>query len=132
MRFQSFVAVAVSAAALGVALHTPAVAQAVATSAKGTPPPLSAYGKLPDIEDAALSPDGSRLAVLTTRGDGVRAILLMSPALEVLRVFNVGDYKVRNIRWGSNENLIVQISSTERLYGFTAEKAEFTSTHIVR
>ena len=110
---------------------SPALANTPSATTQSAQPPLSAYGKLPDIEDAALSPDGSQIAVLTTTPSGDRAILLMTSALDVLRLFKVGDHKVRGIAWGSNENLIVQVSSTERLHGFNIDKFEFTSTSIV-
>lgn len=105
----------------------PAAAQA---AAKVAPPPLSAYGDLPTIEDAALSPDGSHIAVLTTER-GERTIVLMTSALEVRRLYRLGAAKVRGISWGSDENLMVQTSTTQSLYGFTVDKYEFTSTTIV-
>ncbi len=116
---------------LGLPFASPALADQASPRALESPPPLSAYGKLPDIEDAALSPDGSRIAILTTASSGERAIMLMTPALQVLRTFAVGSHKIRSISWGSNQNLIVQVSSTERLHGFNVDKFEFTSTSIV-
>lgn len=123
------------AAALGLPVTGAALAGDAAPAASAAtapaPPPLSAYGKLPDIEDAALSPDGSRIAILTTARSGERTIVLMTADLEALRHFGIGDFKVRGIAWGSNRELIVQIGSTERLIGFNVDKFEFTNTSIV-
>jgi pimeloyl-ACP methyl ester carboxylesterase len=45
------------------------------------PPPLAAFGSLPDIENMALSNDGSRLAAVMTIG-GERVVLLMTAQLD--------------------------------------------------
>jgi dipeptidyl aminopeptidase/acylaminoacyl peptidase len=128
LRFPSLVLAAAFAAG---SASLPAIAQQAEPAAKAEAPPLTAYGRLPDIEDAALSPDGTRLALLTTGSNGKRGIILMTTALEPLRVFDVGDNKVRRVAWGNDRNLIVQVTSTQRLFGFNVDKYEFTSTLIV-
>ena len=95
------------------------------------PPPLSAYGQLPEIEDMALSLSGTRLAALTTiRGE--RILLIMDDELRPLRTMAVDDVKVRSIDWIGDDRLLVQISQTEELgYGFTADQHEFWRALIV-
>src|ERR1700722_8425777 len=40
--------------------------------------PLEVYGKLPSVEDVALSPDGSRLAMIRTVADDRRMLVVIS------------------------------------------------------
>lgn len=94
------------------------------------PPPLSAYGNLPAMEDAAISPDGSRVALLTTI-DGARTLVVMTATGEPVRRILVENEKVRSLAWGGNDRVIVQTSVTQNLYGFTADKAEFTGTTVL-
>jgi dipeptidyl aminopeptidase/acylaminoacyl peptidase len=95
------------------------------------PPPLSAYGQLPEVEDMTLSPDGTRLAALATvRGE--RMLLIMDEQLRQLRKMTVGDVKVRSIAWIGEERVLVRTSQTEDLgYGFTADQYEFSRAFIV-
>jgi dipeptidyl aminopeptidase/acylaminoacyl peptidase len=95
------------------------------------PPPLSAYGALPEIEDMALSLSATRLAAITTiRGE--RQLMVMDRDLRALRTMALGDLKVRSLEWIGDERLLIQYSQTEDLgYGFTAEQHEFTRAVIV-
>ena len=100
-------------------------------AAAAEPPPLSAYGALPTVEDMALSPSGTRIAALTTL-DGTRVIQIMNDQFETLRTMEVGDVKVRSVQWIGDDRLLVQISHTEDLgYGFIAEQHEFSRAIIV-
>ena len=78
------------------------------------PPPLAAYGSLPDIESMALSNDGSRLAAVMTIG-GERVVLLMTAELDTLRMMRVEEAKVRGLEWIGNEHVVVEVSRTEVL-----------------
>ncbi len=51
-----------------------AIALSAAISAHAAPPPLEAYGRLPAIEDAALSPSGARFALLIADKDGCKVV----------------------------------------------------------
>jgi len=75
--------------------------------------PLDAYGKLPAIETAALSPDGTMLAYSITLDGEKRAIVIKSLATgEVIRGLNVGEHKIREIGWAGSNHLIITESST--------------------
>ena len=78
------------------------------------PPPLSAYGNLPDIESMALSNDGSRLAAVMTIG-GERVVVLMTAELDTLRMLRIEEAKVRGLEWIGNDHVVVQVSRTEVL-----------------
>ena len=51
------------------------VAAALAMAAPCAAAPLAAYGGLPSIEDAALSPNAARVALMVTEGDTRRVIV---------------------------------------------------------
>ena len=72
------------------------VTLAIAGAAHAAPPPLDAYGDLPQIEDAAVSPDGRHLASIV-QSKGERRILVLDPGGELLVAGNAGDSKVRAI-----------------------------------
>lgn len=87
-------------------------AAAVALVSAAHAAPLEAYGKLPSIEDASLSPSGTRVAVIATdgenRGVGVqelatRKLILRAPA---------GATKVRAVKWVDDDHLLIVMSST--------------------
>src|SRR4029079_7225370 len=95
------------------------------------PPPLSAYGALPEVEDMALSLGGTRLAAISTiRGE--RLLLLMDDSLQILRRMTLGDVKVRSIDWVGEDRVLMRMSQTENLgYGFTADQAEISRAFII-
>lgn len=92
--------------------------------------PLSAYGALPDVEDAAISPDGNNIAIMATV-HGRRIILIRGPDNTVLRTFAVDDLKVRDFQWLDNDRLLMRTSQTEDLWGFTTDKIERSNISIV-
>ena len=85
-------------------------------------PPLSAYGALPEVEDAAISPNGSNIALLITL-KGERQLLFLDEQMKAIRRFQVGDTKIRYFRWVGDDQLILVTSQTEKLWGFTTNKA---------
>jgi len=89
-------------------------------------PPLSAYGELPAIEDAALSPSGNRIAaLLTVRGQ--RLLATFDSNNTMLSATNVDDMKVRSFDWVGEDKLLLMYRITEDLgYGFATDKHEFT------
>ena len=94
------------------------------------PPPLSAYGALPDVEDAAISPDGNNFALITTIGEE-RLILFVGPDMQIMRKMELGDTKVRAMDWIGNDRILLRTSVTEDLRGFNISQAEIDSAHIV-
>jgi hypothetical protein len=83
-------------------------------AAAAEPPPLSAYGNLPDIERMALSNDGSRLAAVMTIG-GERVVVLMTAELDTLRMTKIEEAKVRGLEWVGSDHVVVELSHTETL-----------------
>ncbi len=93
--------------------------------------PLNEYGKLPEVEDSAISPSGDRIALLTTF-EGKRVILALENQTEAITAIGVGDMKVRYISWVGEERIMVVTSQTEDLgVNFTTDKAEFSVARII-
>ena len=74
--------------------------------------PLEVYGQLPSLEEVALSPDGTRLAFVHT-AKNARTVAMVSLAdNKLLGGLNVGEVKLRGIRWADNDNLLIETSTT--------------------
>ena len=72
---------------------------ACAFAAQADPPPLEAYGKLPAIERAAISPDGAHLAFIVTDGEKRNIIIQQTSDLKTIDFLKAGDTRVRSIKW---------------------------------
>lgn len=90
------------------------IAPASVLHGQETPPPLSAYGELPGLELATLSPSGKRIAALMN-ADGQRRILLLDDAMKVLRTIGAGEVKVRNLQWIGDDAVLITSTQTEKL-----------------
>jgi dipeptidyl aminopeptidase/acylaminoacyl peptidase len=96
------------------------------------PPPLSAYGDLPALEQGSLSPGGN-LALLG-QFKGKRMLVLFDPSLKPLKAMEVpADLKVRDMTWVGDESVLVERSETVKLdtARFTASKGEIFNVMIV-
>ena len=89
-----------------------------------TAAPLEAYGKLPSIEDAAISPDGERFAVVTTEGEA-RRIIIREIATGKTNVLNAGSAKVRDLNWASPQHLLITASVTATINNVIAPRSEY-------
>ncbi len=95
------------------------------------PLPIEEYGKLPDVEDVAISPSGDRIAVLMTIG-GKRLIAGIEDKDTVIGRFGVDDLKIRYLEWVGEDRLMMVFSRTQDLgYGFTTDKAELYMASIL-
>lgn len=87
--------------------------------------PLTAYGELPAIEEAAISPSGRHIAMVTTIA-GKRQILVVDETMKPVAKIGAQDIKMRSLDWAGDEALLLVTSQTERLgYDFTTGKHEF-------
>lgn len=93
--------------------------------------PLSAYGKLPTIEAATVSPGGSSLAVVTSDGEK-RTIVVHDLASEVvlLRGF-VGDQKIRDVQWVGEQHLLVTTSMTATSFAIRDGRREWFFGNVI-
>jgi len=84
--------------------------------------PLEAYGKLPSMEYATVSPSGHAVAMIVTNGEE-RTLIVQDLASDsiTLRGF-IGEHKIRNVQWAGDNHLILVASATRNdfniRYGF--------------
>ena len=101
------------------------VASAVGSEAAAPPP--EAFGALPNIYDAAISPDGKQIAVIVNiQGQyGIRALTLGEKD-EELRAILLGEgVKPRWVKWANDERVLVGLWQSEKL-----RDVPITSSHI--
>jgi len=88
-----------------------ALAAAVPSLAIAAPPPLDAYGHLPAIEDAALSPSGGRFAVVLADKDGRKVVVRKSDG-EMLGGVGFGSAKLRGVDFAGEDHVLITITAT--------------------
>lgn len=103
--------------------------QAYAQSA--SPPPLDAYGDLPNIEDVAISDSGQNIAIFGRIQGGPRKIVIASPDKTVRRVIGADDTKFRGFRFVGDDSLLLYRSTTVDAKGYAADKYELTQAIVV-
>ncbi|MEM9841920.1 MAG: S9 family peptidase [Pseudomonadota bacterium] len=84
-------------------------------------PPLEAYGALPFVSDAELSPDGTKIALISNVEDGARFFVFDLAAGGITQNFHLGELKARNVEFYDNDHVIVRVSETIRTAGFRGE-----------
>ncbi|WGM40146.1 S9 family peptidase [Caulobacter sp. NIBR1757] len=87
--------------------------------------PLSAFGRLPLIEDAQISPDASMVAYAVTNGDARLVLIKAVGDGKVIATLNAGDRKVREIQWATSGYLLISITSTTYVPGLAGPKREY-------
>ena len=103
----------------------------IGSAARAAPPPVEDYGKLPGVEDVSLSPSGERLAFIAVIGD-TRSLVVTDIKFSPLYATNVGNAKVRGLRWAGDDHVLVEMSDAIDLGpGFTTSKAELTSVVVI-
>jgi dipeptidyl aminopeptidase/acylaminoacyl peptidase len=94
---------------------------AAALSARAAPPPLAAYGKLPLVEQMALSPSGDRYAMIRVT-DNARQLIIVPVAGGTPTVLSfAGKDKLRDLSWAGDDHVIVTATATLH------DGAEFTT-----
>ena len=100
-----------AALAVAVACATPCLATALAEVP--APPPLEAYSATPAIEYIEVSPSGDLVARITVVGE-IRAIAVTRMTTgEHLFAADIGDAKVRDLRWIGEGHVLVVTSQTQ-------------------
>ena len=102
-----------------------ALAAAGAAAAPPAPVPLEVYGRLPHLEDFCVSPDGTRVAFVTTTGDERYVAAKALADGKTLALLKAGDTKLRHIEWADNRHLLVWISETTVPYGLMGMESEW-------
>ena len=97
----------------------------IAANAANAAAPLEIYGRLPLIEDVALSPDGSRIAyVRTTQNMRIIAVVSLGDN-KVIAALRVGEQKLRSIEWADDNRLMIDTSSTGLPWGLSGLEREW-------
>lgn len=87
--------------------------------------PLSAYGKLPSIEQVVVSPSGHAIAVVVTNGEQ-RHIVVKDLASNAVTLNGfVGDHKIRSVQWAGDRHLIVVSSATQTAFNIQNGRREW-------
>lgn len=84
---------------------------ALSAPASAAPPPLEAYGRLPAIEDVALSPSGESYAFVISDKDGRKVVVRKSNG-EGVGALGFGQAKIRSIAFAGDDHLLVTESAT--------------------
>jgi dipeptidyl aminopeptidase/acylaminoacyl peptidase len=87
--------------------------------------PLEAYGRLPTIETAALSPDGALVAVVLTDGDKRTVAVVNAADDKPVAALRAGDAKVRALQWAGPRHLLITSSVTGVPDGVIAPRSEW-------
>src|SRR5580692_9448496 len=88
--------------------------------------PLEAFGRLPSLEDVAISPDGTKLAFVRTNGESRNLVVIPLGKREIIGEVRLGDTKLRDIDWVDDDNILATISSTSPPpFGFTGATREW-------
>ncbi len=75
--------------------------------------PLTAYGKLPAVEDMVLSPNGKTFAFVFVEGDQ-RRLFVRTVDGALVQSFSLGAIKVRQLDWVGDDHLLIFASNTLR------------------
>ena len=98
----------------------------VLAQAQTVHPPIEAYGELPKFVDAEVSPDGDRIAYVVQSGGAMELRVYDKPDGSIGNRFDVTDLKVRDVRFGDDNHVILQASEATRTAGFIGDY-EFSS-----
>jgi len=94
-------------------------------------PPIEAYGDLPTVSQAEVSPGGGFIALLTAAG-GERFITVLDAAGDPVQRLAVGDAKVRAIEWVGEDAILLLRTETGQLpVQYRDRKAEFWRGNVI-
>ncbi len=87
--------------------------------------PLEVYGRLPNIEQIKISPDGKLLAMEITDGKEHTVVITDLAAHKMIGGFRAGARKVRGIAWAGPNHLLTTTSVTTVPQGVIASRGEW-------
>ena len=97
-----------------------------ATPGVGWTAPLEIYGRLPSIEYVALSPNGTRIALVrTTANDRVLFLISLLDHKLLGKSLLIGDVKFRSIEWADDSHLMLVTSDTTLPMGLSGHVREW-------
>lgn len=93
--------------------------------AQSAQPPIEAYGNLPTIMGADISPDGSKVALLVAAG-GVPSVVIFKPGVGITARYDASALKTNSVFFGDNEHVIIRASEATSTYGLRG-RYEYTA-----
>ena len=103
---------------------TAALGFAGRSCAAEAPPPVEAFAQSPGVDKIAISPDGSRIAIMTQTGDSKKLIWFNIADLKQTSIdYGVG--KARGLLWSDNSHVLSVRSTTAHVPGFVGWKQEY-------
>jgi dipeptidyl aminopeptidase/acylaminoacyl peptidase len=97
----------------------------------GRAAPLEVYGRLPDLEEVSLSPDGNRLAMIHTQGnDRFLLVVSLKDGKRVGKALRIGSVKLRSVNWADNSRLMIGSSETAAPVGLIGATHEWSLLNI--
>ena len=87
-------------------------------------PDLALYGRLPQIEDVTISPDGSKLAVIMTDGEE-RLLAVRQLDGKILAGVKAAKTKLRDVLWAGEDHVIMLSTQTAIVYGLQGPAREY-------
>lgn len=88
--------------------------------------PTAAYGRLPLIEDAQISPDGKMIAYAVTNGEDRLILIKGVESGDLLGSIKAGDQKVRDLQWATSDYLLITTSQTVNLEDIEGPSREYS------
>lgn len=95
-------------------------------------PGLAVFGRLPSVEQVALSPNGRRIVVTKTDGGEQRVVAVVS--LEngaVVASARAGDVKLRGVDWIDDGHVLLTTSVTTLPYGLVGPRGEWAMLQVL-
>ncbi len=106
-----------------------AAACALALSASPSAPafaaPLETYGRLPQIEEAVISPDGAMVAYATTDGENRFIAVRNISDGKIVGGMRANDVKIRDLSWAGSGHLLITTSKTALVHDLTGPRQEY-------
>jgi dienelactone hydrolase len=91
--------------------------------------PLETYGRLPSLEDVALSPSGKRIAFVRTK-ENLRLIAIADLPNALLARMAIGEVKLRSLQWADDDHLMIITSTTGLPWGMIGKDVEMEQLSI--
>lgn len=91
--------------------------------------PLEAYGRLPGVEQAELSPSGKFVALVQTDGEDRTIVIKTTADLKTTFIGRLGSAKLRALAWAGDNHLIATTSTTTQPRDVWAARGEWLLAH---
>lgn len=92
----------------------------LAATAEHPKPPLEAYGALPQISSAEISPDGTKIAAIVNLPDVTRMAIIEIGGT-ISQQVGIDKIKARGVEFFDNDHVILRLSKTTFTHGFRGD-----------